>query len=43
MDIDSNGLISLAEMKKGYDEVDEFAKLMQVMDMKKEDLVVGYS
>ncbi|CAE7224153.1 Scn5a, partial [Symbiodinium pilosum] len=38
MDIDSNGLISLAEMKKGYDEVDEFAKLMQVMDMKKEDM-----
>ena len=38
MDVNNNGLISLIEMQEGYDDVDEFAKLMQVMDMKREDM-----
>ena len=38
MDIDNNGRLSLEEMQAAYDEVEEFAKLMQVMDMKKEDM-----
>jgi len=38
MDVNNNGLISLVEMQEGYDDVDEFAKLMQVMDMKREDM-----
>ncbi|CAK9115481.1 unnamed protein product [Durusdinium trenchii] len=43
MDVNNNGLISLEEMLKGYDEVEEFKKLMQVMDLKREDMAMVFN
>ena len=38
MDADNSGSLSLEEMLKGYDDIDAFCKLMQVMDIRREDM-----
>ncbi|CAJ1370896.1 unnamed protein product [Effrenium voratum] len=43
MDVNNNGLISLEEMLKGYDEVEECKKLMEVMDLKRDDMAMGFN
>ncbi|CAJ1362216.1 unnamed protein product [Effrenium voratum] len=43
MDVNNNGLISLEEMLKGYDEVEEFKKLMEAMDLKRDDMAMGFN
>ena len=43
MDVNNNGLISLEEMLKGYDEVEEFKKLMEVMDLKRDDMAMVFN
>ena len=38
MDKNENGLVSLEEMKNGYEQLDSFRKLMKQMDIKKEEM-----
>ena len=38
MDINANGMISYQELLKGYDRVNDFQKLMDVMDITRDDL-----
>ena len=38
MDINANGMISYQELLKGYDRVNDFQKLMDVMDITRNDL-----
>ncbi|CAE7021858.1 scn4aa [Symbiodinium sp. CCMP2456] len=38
MDINANGMISYQELLKGYDRLNDFQKLMDVMDIKRDDL-----
>lgn len=38
MDADGSGSLSLDEMLRGYDENDSFRKLMDIMDIKREDM-----
>jgi len=43
MDEDNNGMISFEELWKGYEEVSEFKKLMEVMDLKREDMATVFN
>ena len=38
MDADESGSLSLDEMLKGYDNIEAFSKLMQIMDIRREDM-----
>ena len=38
MDADESGSLSLEEMLKGYDNIEPFCRLMQVMDIRREDM-----
>ena len=38
MDADGSGSLSLDEMLKGYDNIEAFSRLMQIMDIRREDM-----
>lgn len=38
MDLNHNGMVSFEELLQGYDELPEFKRLMEVMDIKREDM-----
>ena len=38
MDLNNNGMVSFDELLQGYDELPEFQRLMDVMDIKREDM-----
>jgi len=38
MDVNNNGMVSFAELLQGYDSLPEFKRLMEVMDIKREDM-----
>ena len=42
MDENNNGLISYHEMLKGFDELEEFKKLMEIMDLKRDDMATVF-
>lgn len=38
MDVNNNGMVSFDELLQGYDELPDFQRLMDVMDIKREDM-----
>ena len=43
MDENNNGMISYDELLKGYDEVGEFKRFMDLMDLKREDMATVFN
>eukprot|EP00438_Fugacium_kawagutii_P017675 Skav211272 [mRNA] locus=scaffold2429:31143:33260:+ [translate_table: standard] len=43
MDENNNGMISFEELLNGYDEVNEFKKMMDMMDLKREDMATVFN
>lgn len=43
MDENNNGMISYEELLKGYDEVGEFKRFMDLMDLKREDMGIVFN
>lgn len=43
MDQNNNGLVSLQEMQNGYDQLESFRKLMQQMDIKRDEMQTVFS
>lgn len=43
MDENNNGMISYEELLKGYDEVGEFKRFMDLMDLKREDMATVFN